>query len=164
MTEKQCAVVQCPCNPQRHFASCCEPYLTGQQVPELPEALMRSRYTAYTIANIDYIQQTMRGKALSGFQATTAARWAKKVTWIALDVMHAVVESPTKGTVEFEARFIEGNRLKSMHERSEFVREAGRWYYVDGEHLPARFAEHIVSRNMLCPCGSQRKFKNCHGV
>ena len=135
----------------------------GKQIPETPEALMRSRYTAYTMANSDYIKQTMRGRALIGFQEIETERWAKRVFWIKLHVIHATTENASRGYVEFEASFVDGSRLRSMHEKSEFICEEGRWYYVDGTQLAPRHVEQMVSRNRVCPCGGPRKFKHCHG-
>ena len=156
-------MVCCPCYSQKDYLSCCESYIMGKNIPETPEALMRSRYTAYTMANIDYIKQTMRGKASVGFHEIDAARWAKRVRWIKLTVVSSVIENSNTGYVEFEACLVEGSRLKSMHEKSKFICEEGRWYYVDGTHLPSSQVEKMVSRSMTCPCGSSQKFKNCHG-
>lgn len=153
----------CPCDSQKSYLSCCEPFITGKQSPEQPEALMRSRYTAYTMSNIDYIKATMRGNALVGFQETDAKRWAKRVRWIKLSVLKSAIENASTGYVEFEASFVDGSRLKSIHEKSEFIHEDGRWYYIGGTHLPTEHTEQMIFRNMSCPCGSPRKFKNCHG-
>ena len=107
----------CPCDSQKSYLSCCEPFITGKQSPETPEALMRSRYTAYTMANIDYIKETMRGNALTGFQEMDAKRWAKRVHWIKLNVLKSVIENTSTGYVIFEASFVDGSRLKSIHEK-----------------------------------------------
>ena len=157
-------MINCLCGSQKKYFSCCEPYISGKELPATPEALMRSRYTAYSLVNIDYIQKTMSGKAAIGFQYLDAVRFAKKVIWIKLNVLRSGMENSNKGYVEFEACFIEGRRIKYMHEKSEFVRELGRLYYVDGIHLPICHKEQMISQNMSCPCGSLRKFKNCHGV
>jgi SEC-C motif domain protein len=46
------------------------------------------------------------------------------------------VNDPNKATVEFVARFkIGGGRAERLHEISRFVREEGRWFYVDGKIL-----------------------------
>lgn len=156
-------VYTCPCGSQKNYSSCCEPFIIGKQKPTTPEMLMRSRYTAYTLAKIDYIKATMRGDALVGFQAIEAERWAKRVCWIRLEVFHSTIENETTGYVEFEASFVDHARLKSIHEHSQFIREEGQWYYVGGTHRPTSQAEKIINRNTTCPCGSQRKFKNCHG-
>lgn len=124
---------------------------------------MRSRYTAFTMANINYIKETMRGNALTGFQEMDTKRWAKRVHWIKLQVFKSFIENSSTGHVEFEASFVEGAHLKSIHEKSEFIRKEGRWYYIGGIHLPTSHNQEIISRNTDCPCDSQRKFKNCHG-
>lgn len=156
-------MTKCPCDSQKNYLSCCEPFITGKQSPQTPEALMRSRYSAYTMANIDYIKDTMRGKALAGFQEQEARAWASRVKWIKLVVFKSVIESSSLGFVEFEASFVDGSQLKSIHENSEFIRDNGRWYYVGGQHLPTSATKQIISRTKDCPCGSRRKFKNCHG-
>lgn len=97
---------------------------------------MRSRYTAYTMADIAYIQKTQCGKAAEGFNALDAFVWAKRVTWVRLEVLNASIKQPQKGTVEFIARFIDAGSSQSMHEKSEFIKKAGQWFYVDGVHVP----------------------------
>ncbi len=111
----------CPCDSQKSYLSCCEPFITSKQNPETPEALMRSRYTAYTMANIDYIKETMRDNSLIGFQEMDAKRWAKRVNWIKLNVLKSVIENASMGYVVFEASFVGGSRLKSIHEKSAFI-------------------------------------------
>lgn len=156
-------MLNCPCGSQKNYLTCCEPFILGKQKPSTPEMLMRSRYTAFTIADMDYIKETMRGQALADFQEIEATRWAKKVTWIKLNVIKSTIQNSSLGYVEFEASFVDGHRLKSIHEKSQFILEEGSWYYVSGTHLPSSHAERIIARNAICPCGSERKFKNCHG-
>jgi SEC-C motif-containing protein len=154
-------MINCPCASNKKYVDCCEPYISYKKRPSTPEALMRSRYTAYTKANIDYIKKTMRGRALFSFQEIEAKSWAERVVWLKLTVLQASCESPTKGYVEFIALFIDAGILNSIHEKSEFIQEDGQWYYVDGIQFPIKSV--AISRNAACPCGSQRKFKSCHG-
>jgi SEC-C motif-containing protein len=151
----------CPCGCRKKYLDCCEPFLSGRQKPKTPEDLMRSRYTAYTLAEIDYIKKTMRGKPLLHFQETEARRWASRLFWLQLKVLRSTMETPTKGYVEFIAQYIDGTTLHSLHEKSEFSYEQEQWFYVDGFLFPTK--KQLISRNNPCPCGSQRKFKNCHG-
>ena len=125
---------------------------------------MRSRYTAYTLANLDYIRDTMRERALAGFNENEALarRWAKRVVWIKLAVKQTAIESATRGHVEFEAFYVENGRLQSIHENSRFTCVDKRWYYTDGKQLPPTHSRQRISRTMDCPCGSLRKYKNCH--
>lgn len=153
-------MAQCPCGSKQDYSNCCGTYIDGGQAAPTPEALMRSRYSAYSMARVDYIEKTMRGKPLIGFNTIEAKRWAKKVRWLDLSIVNTSIKSGTIGYVEFIARFIEGNKLKSIHETSEFFAEGGNWYYVDGNLTPTNAI--VLQRNMPCPCGSKRKFKNCH--
>ena len=154
-------MTDCFCNSKQRYATCCEPYLHHQKTPQTPEALMRSRYTAYCLGDMDYIQKTMQGPALAGFDAANSKRWATRVHWIMLNVLNTSLDNHGKGYVEFVARFVEGSKLKSIHEKSEFIQDKGRWYYIDGVQFVT--PTQTISRQGGCPCGSQRKFKNCHG-
>ena len=124
----------CPCGSEIDYSSCCGLYIDGAAIAGSPEVLMRSRYTAYTLAKVSYIKRTMRGKALTGFNAGEAKRWARRVIWTGLRVVNAFNEHADKGFVEFIARFQDGDQLQSLHEISEFQQVQGVWFYVDGTH------------------------------
>ena len=83
----------CPCGSGKLFMRCCKPYLTGKAIPETAEQLMRSRYTAYSRADIDYIQSTMRGKALKDFNPPEAKAWAENIKWKHLKITNATAVS-----------------------------------------------------------------------
>lgn len=157
----------CPCCSKNNYEKCCGLYLTEQLLPPTPEALMRSRYTAYSQANIAYIRNTMRGKPLLGFNDQEVEAWAAKVTWSGLKVIDAKlqVDNPDKGFVEFIASLRSGSKNEAIHERSEFEKIQGKWFYV-ASHRPL-FSKpkqkSAISRHSPCPCGSQKKYKNCHG-
>ena len=126
----------CSCGSGRDYVTCCQPYVEGRAHPETPEALMRSRYTAYTMADIDYIEKTQRGKAAQGFNAPDACAWSKRVTWTKLEILSTELKRPNKSVVEFIATFVDGYTPQSMHEKSEFIKKAGLWFYVNGVHVP----------------------------
>jgi SEC-C motif-containing protein len=154
----------CPCGSTKAYTQCCQPYLIAECIPQTPEQLMRSRYTAYSQAQIEYIVSTMKGEPLVAFNKLEAKRWAEESTWIGLKIVQSKIESPTLGFVEFIATFMEKGQVKTIHELSEFHQEEGRWFYVGGQHSKGtRISPAIkIGRNAPCPCGSGRKFKNCH--
>lgn len=89
-------------------------------------------------------------------------RWAKRVTWLGLEIVDRVEGGvgDAKGIVEFIARYLEGDRVVALRERSTFSRTAeGAWRYDEG--TPESSVTE-VPRNAPCPCGSGRKFKQCH--
>lgn len=147
---------QCHCGSKKPFNECCEPFLSGNKIPETPEELMRSRYSAYVLSNFDYIQNTMHGKPLSNFDQAAAALQAKETTWLGLTIIKAPKIQPSSqtGFVEFMARYCYKNTRYVLHEISEFHRENGRWFYIDGKICKS-------GRNDLCPCNSGKKYKHC---
>ncbi len=122
----------CPCGSKLDAANCCAPYLQSAKLPPTPEALMRSRYTAYTQANIAYIQATMCKKAAEGFDAVEAYTWAKSVHWKRLLVVKST-QTGNQGQVEFKAYFEHNHEQQVLHELSQFERIDGKWFYVDGK-------------------------------
>ncbi|MBI5790734.1 MAG: SEC-C domain-containing protein [Rhodocyclales bacterium] len=116
----------CPCGRPLPYAACCGRYHSGVPAPDA-ESLMRSRYSAYV--------RGLEGYLLATWHATTrpsaldlAAEPAPK--WLGLEV-RAQTESGDAATVDFVARFRVGGRGQRLHEVSRFVREDGRWYYLD---------------------------------
>jgi SEC-C motif-containing protein len=157
----------CPCGSNQTYAKCCESFLLGKSFPSTPEALMRSRYSAFTFSNIDYISQTMTGVALKNFNADNAKAWAKKIKWLGLKVVHSSPIENNHGTVEFIVDYILDGRRQTLHEISEFQHENDRWYYVDGapgDNVNALEQSEKIGRNDPCPCGSGDKYKKCCGV
>lgn len=156
---------QCPCGSDQHYDHCCGLYINEHSVPKTPETLMRSRYTAYSLANIAYIKKTMRGKPLIDFDGDEAKKWASTVIWLGLNIIRvsevvAKARDVEQGFVEFKAIYLQKNSLYTIHEHSEFQRLENRWYYLDGKLIQTM--PKTLSRNSACPCGSQKKFKNCH--
>jgi len=158
----------CPCCSGEFYANCCEPFITGAQQPKTPEQLMRSRYTAYTQCNIDYIFNTMRDDALKKANREDAARWAKRIVWKSLEIVEAsdVDKNSTEATVEFAAHYEENDKPKTMREKSVFKKYDGAWYYVSSmEATPPPIVQRVVGdkvgRNDPCPCGSGKKYKKC---
>lgn len=121
----------CYCGSANAYENCCGIYITTDQPAPTPEALMRSRYSAYSQANIDYIKKTMKGAASVGFDPIEATLWAKQVIWQGLKVIKAS-QTGDKGQVEFVVQYLFNSHRHRMHEISEFQLENGRWYYVDG--------------------------------
>ena len=155
----------CYCCSSQTYDRCCQPYHQGLKIAETPEILMRSRYSAYYIANIYYIQATMRGKASENFDPVTAKLWAQRVIWIKLQIINADKPLTTQGHVEFIATFVDNKTVCQMHENSEFQHMESRWFYVDGKPGSAhpKITDETLSRNTACPCGSLKKWKHCHG-
>ena len=124
----------CPCgrlNPRGQplaFESCCAPYLDhGVPAPDA-ESLMRSRYSAFVLERAAYL--------LATWHATTRPSELTLdpgIKWLGLAIKAVQRIDADHSEVAFVARSRVGGRGQRLEERSRFVREDGRWLYVDGE-------------------------------
>ena len=153
----------CPCGSGRAFDLCCGPILAGEPAPS-PEALMRSRYTAFVRHDIDHIERSCAPETRAAFSRDDAVRVAQECEWGPLTVMKAE-EDGDDGVVEFFLTFRRDGEEWPVHERSRFRRVDGRWLYVDSVLNPKDPPRRVVKvgRNDPCPCGSGRKHKACCG-
>lgn len=91
---------------------------------------MRSRYTAFVLENAPYLQATWHTS-----HRPEALDFEPGAKWLGLQVKDFKPTGEDAAEVEFVARFRVGGRAVRLHERSRFVREEGRWYYVDGDQF-----------------------------
>ncbi len=121
----------CPCGTGRAYAACCGRWHAGPLQLQAPDAqaLMRSRYRAYVLGLADYLRDTWH----PGTRLAEPLRFGPDVHWLGLEIRRSKVEDENHATVEFVARSKQGGRATRLHETSRFVREGGRWYYVDGD-------------------------------
>lgn len=120
----------CPCDTNTKFTDCCVRYLDHTEIPATAEALMRSRYTAYTLLREDYLLSTWHSSTRPGELGLTEEASSK---WLGLEIKRHEQSDDTHAVVEFVARYKVGGRAHRLHEVSRFVREDGRWFYVDGD-------------------------------
>lgn len=173
--------MNCACGSLKNFEACCQPYLQRKAMPETAEQLMRSRYTAFTLVDVDYLRDTLAPESRHDFDAKSTKEWASQSKWKGLQILKTSkgTAEDKKGTVEFVATFEQNGTGIEHHEVSEFRKaDNGQWYFVDGEshtHKEGEGHHHPkpetvvreapkVGRNDPCPCGSGKKYKKCCGV
>lgn len=127
----------CPCGrldvsgKPRPYVQCCGLYLEGWASAPAPDAqaLMRSRYSAYVLERGAYLLATWHAS-----KRPTRVTFDAGGKWLGLEVRDARATDADHAEVEFIARRRDASgRAIRLHERSRFVREKGRWYYVDGD-------------------------------
>ena len=117
--------MKCPCNPSKQYADCCKKAHQNINNVITAESLMRSRYSAFVLADINYLQKSHHSKTRpSKREKKEILAWTKSVEWIKLDVIKA-----TENTVEFKAYFFENGVLNHIYEHSFFVKENNHWVY-----------------------------------
>jgi SEC-C motif-containing protein len=123
----------CPCGSTRLYPECCGPWHAGAPAPDA-QSLMRSRYSAYVLCNEQYLLATWHSSTRPG-----SIPFSKNQKWLGLNVIDASVTGGATAEVEFIARSRVSNAAAvRQHERSRFVREGGRWFYVDGDSVEQR--------------------------
>lgn len=123
----------CPCDSSLTYVDCCGLWHQGmthdpatQAFAPTPEALMRSRYSAYVLGLLDYLLATWHPSSAPGDLELSPLKW------LGLEVRHAQAAGDA-GVVEFIARYKVFGKAERIHETSRFVRIDGRWLYIDGE-------------------------------
>lgn len=120
----------CPCGSNQAYAGCCGRYVEGDEAAPNAESLMRSRYTAYTLLREDYLLVTWHS---STRPASLGLAEQAPTKWLGLEMKRHEQQDADHAIVEFVARYKVHGRAHRLHEVSRFVREGGRWFYVDGD-------------------------------
>ena len=152
---------KCHCGNNEPFEKCCRRYIIGNINPPTALALMKSRYSAFVIKNIDYLVKTAHPSLNA--KKSSLLEWANQVTWKKLRIISSTAGTGnhTAGEVEFKAYYKQGLKNDIQHEKSLFTKENNTWYYTKGVINPTPLASAETNRNDLCPCGSGKKFKKC---
>lgn len=144
----------CPCGSGEKFYSCCEGIIYRENIASSPEQLMRSRYSAYVLKNESYLlktwHKTTRPEEINLENDSTI--WKKlKIISTTDNTVHFVAyfTYPGKGTLDKEKIF-------ALTEKSDFIKDQN-WFYLSGKEVNTI----ELSKSMLCPCKSGKKFKRC---
>ncbi len=154
----------CPCGTSKSYDECCAVYHRREQHAKTAETLMRARYAAYVLGEIDYVVNTIPPLQRKTFDRKDAKEWSKNSVWSGLEILSTKggLEGDKQGTIEFRANFKQGDEEHSHHEISKFVCVNDRWFFVDGRVVSDEDAEAPeISRSAPCPCGSGKKYKKC---
>lgn len=154
----------CLCGSGLNYLDCCGPFHRGEKIPATAEALMRSRFTAYAMRNVEYLRATWdagtRPKAIDFSRET--------VKWLRLSIEATKKGGPkdSKGLVEFKAFYLQDGEEQVMSELSRFTKLAGRWFYLGGVVKMIGNPNQQINegKNAPCACGSGKKFKRCCGA
>ena len=171
----------CHCQSNKNFSDCCEVFLQRKSRPATAEQLMRSRYSAFVVADIEYLKETLAPESKADFDMEEAREWARNAQWKGLQILKTEKGGPADrtGTVEFVATYVYQDESLDHHETSQFRKtEAGQWLFVEGDghthpagethHHHAKPQTHVreepkLGRNEPCVCGSGKKYKKCCG-
>ncbi|WP_123943722.1 MULTISPECIES: YchJ family protein [unclassified Frondihabitans] len=118
---------RCPCLSGETYGACCGPLHRGLAIAPTAERLMRSRYSAFAVGDAVYLLATwdpaLRPDSLNLDEG---------VRWYRLDIIATERGGmlDTTGIVEFRAHYRDDGGAHTLHERSTFSKQRGRWLYV----------------------------------
>lgn len=159
----------CYCGSNKEYSTCCEPLHTGKEKAKTALDLMRSRYSAYVVGDIDYVANTQTNS--EDFDFDDAKKWSEESTWLGLEIIDTKKgqDQDKEGIVEFKVSYNDNKGEEFIHhERSSFIKDQDQWLFEEGELVTQNQGTFVrstpkVGRNETCPCGSGKKFKKCCG-
>ena len=157
----------CPCRSGRSFGECCGPVISGVRKAATAAELMRARYTAYAVCDVDFLYNSSGPEVREEFNRKTIEEWSLSAKWNGLEIISEEKGGPgdDEGRVAFLAHYSAKGQKCEHRETSTFRRIDGEWRFIDGEieSKPIRRDEPKIGRNDPCPCGSGKKYKKCCG-
>jgi SEC-C motif domain protein len=117
------ALSPCPCGSETAYGVCCGPVVGGSRPAASALELMRSRYSAYALDELDHVFRTWHPRTRPASLSPDPT-----LVWTGL-----TVHGSGEDWVEFTAAYTQGEVAGALHERSRFEQRRGRWVYVDGE-------------------------------
>lgn len=122
----------CPCGLSSAYQMCCQLAHRSLYNVKTAEQLMRSRYTAFTKADGDYLMKSHHSSTRPLSEKKSIVKWAKSVEWVRLEILNTELgqEEDSLGSVEFKAYFKDKRKEHFIHENSKFIKEKGVWVYL----------------------------------
>jgi len=119
---------KCPCGSGVSAEECCGGIVAGRRKAQTAEELMRSRYTAYVVKNVDYLIQTTHPSARTDDLEKSIRKWMRQVEWLKLHIIAAEADR-----VEFMAEYLTDSAPGRHHECSVFKKLNDEWFYFGEE-------------------------------
>jgi len=135
---------RCPCgggSEGASYARCCRPLHRQERAAATAEQLMRSRYSAFALAEIEYLLRTQPSEEPMPARRRSLEASCRKLRWVGLEIVatEAGGADDLDGTVTFLAHYSAAGKRGTLRECSRFGREAGRpdgaWLYLEAIEL-----------------------------
>lgn len=156
----------CPCGSGNDYIDCCEPVISGKELAETAEQLMRARYSAHVKVDVDFLYNSTHPDYRENYDHKGTKAWAENSEWHGLEILGTTAggQEDEEGEVEFVARFRDKEAIRSHHERGKFRRKSEKWLFTEGDMVKSPpISVTKIGRNDPCPCGSGKKYKKCCG-
>ena len=159
----------CPCGSTHRLEDCCLPVIKGQRRADTAEQLLRARYSAFTLGEVDFILNSHHSRTRAEIQREEIEDWSKNSKWLELKIIQVEGggKTDTQGNIIFGAYYQADGKNHEHLEKSFFEKENGEWKFLDAQSVQLgtfKRQEPKIGRNDSCPCGSGKKYKKCCGA
>lgn len=117
----------CPCHSNLPYSSCCKPFHNNKLLPKTALELMRSRYSAYALTLIPYLNDTSLHKT----NPKEIEQFCLNSSFTGLEILEHI-DGEEEAYVTFIARLMQNKTDVSFQEKSRFIKVNGRWIYESG--------------------------------
>lgn len=125
----------CACGSRKAYTSCCRLIHYNIHLANTPLSLMKSRYTAYVLGNIDFLMKSHHSSTRPTNEKEIILAWTNSIIWLGLEIIEETVPTNEVGYVTFKASYVEKGQQNIIYETSRFLKENKHWVYMDGTHL-----------------------------
>lgn len=156
----------CPCGSSKKYRACCLPIIKGEELAKTAEQLMRARYSAFALGEVDFILKSHHSRTRHEVKRDEIEQWSKNSEWLGLRIVKTesgALHDQT-GNVIFNAQYKTDGKLNDHWENALFEKENNAWHFLDAKPVktePIVNTKSKAGRNDPCPCGSGKKFKKC---
>ena len=121
----------CPCGAKATFDKHCQPVILGKTLPDTAERLMRARFTAYSLGDVDFLIKTTASPQRETLDAEELEDYCDSIRCISLKILATEAGGPgdETGMVRFHASMQVDGKRRLHAETSHFHREDGQWVY-----------------------------------
>lgn len=130
----------CYCGSQVKYKDCCEPFHTGIKIAPTALTLMRSRYSAFVIVNMNYLIKTTDPQTRQKFDLIQNKDWAENVEFEKLEIINEETDR-NKARVEFKVYYKSKLNGQSQihHEISKFRKQNNEWFFREGKSQTSNY-------------------------
>ena len=95
----------CYCGNSLEFKECCYLFIKNKSFPNTPVELMKARYSAFVIGDIDYIYDSHHIDTRKEISKEDIKNWSLNSKWLGLEILNIgeINNDSLEGTVEFIA-------------------------------------------------------------
>jgi len=155
----------CPCGSKLPYGNCCQPIHINIRTAKLPEQIIRARFAAMAIGNMDFFRQSIILMSRHMLDAEVLLARLKHQIFHSIKITHVERKGVLRRAAVIHSQITKGKRgkLTTHTERTCLKREAFAWRVVNIDLVATDIRPPKGGKNVPCPCGSGRKYKHCCG-